>query len=283
MTVKIVVDSLADLPAEQVERHGIEIIPLTVRFGTTEFKDGVDLTADDFYQRLAAGHDYPATAVPSIGEFVEMYERVGRDADGIISIPVSSKVSGTYNAAVQAKGEVDVGGPIEVIDTYQASMGVGMVAISAAKAAREGADLEEVTRVAGQSVERSQCISLFDTLEYLQKGGRIGKARALLGTLLKIRPMIILRDGEVHEFGKERARARGVAKLESTAREYGPLRDLSVLHTTTPDDAEALAKSLSDLLPSGTDPVIARAGPVIGTYAGPGCLAIALLQAESAP
>ncbi len=213
MTVKIVVDSLADLPADLVERHGIEVIPLTVRFGADEFKDGVDLTADAFYERLLSGSDYPATAVPSIGEFVEMYERVGRGADGIISIHVSSKVSGTYNAAVQGAREAEAGCPVEVIDSLQASMGIGMLALAAGEEAAAGSDLPTVVSRVENALGRVNCTTLLDTLEYLQKGGRIGKAQALVGTLLSFKPMIEVTDGLVHPFARPRSRKKGVARL----------------------------------------------------------------------
>mgnify|MGYP001423783036 CR=1 FL=1 len=281
MTVRVVTDSTSDLPHDLARSLDITIVSLNVHFGSEVFKDGVDLDADEFYRRLMSGGELPKTSQPSVGEFMETYQGLGSDSDGIVSVHISSKLSGTYNAAVQAKGEVDVGGPIEVIDTYQASMGVGMVAVSAAKAAREGADLEEVTRVAGQSVERSQCISLFDTLEYLQKGGRIGKARAVVGTVLGIKPLISVRDGEVHELGKERTRSRGIARLEQVAREFAPLEELSVMHSTSPEDAQMLARNLSELLPEGKEPLIARYGPVIGTYAGPGALGLGLLLAST--
>ena len=281
MTVRVVTDSTSDLPQDLARSLDITIVPLNVHFGSEVFKDGVDLGADEFYRRLMSGAELPKTSQPSVGEFIETYQRLGSDPDGIVSVHISSKLSGTYNAAMQAKGEVDVGGPIEVIDTYQASMGVGMVAISAAKAAREGADLEEVTRVAGQSVDRSQCISLFDTLEYLQKGGRIGKARAVVGTVLGIKPLISVRGGEVHELGKERTRSRGMARLEQVAREFAPLQELSVMHSTSPEDAQMLARNLSELLPEGKEPLIARYGPVIGTYAGPGALGLGLLLAST--
>lgn len=276
MTVKIVVDSLADLPAEQIERHGIEIIPLTVRFGTSEFKDGVDLTADDFYRRLAAGHDYPATAVPSIGEFVQTYERVGRDADGIISLHVSSKVSGTYNAAVQGAREAEAGCPIEVVDSLQASMGIGLLALVASEAAASGADLPSVAARVRDAMSRVNCTTLLDTLEYLQKGGRIGKAQALVGTLLSFKPMIEVTDGLVHPFARPRSRKKGIARLIERARELAPAERLVVLHSTTPDEASALATELSDLT---DDPVmISRYGPGLGTYVGPGALGIGILR-----
>ena len=256
MTVKIVVDSLADLPAQELERYGIEVIPLTVRFGETEFKDGVDLSADEFYRRLEAGDDYPATAVPSIGEFVELYERVGKGASGIISIHVSSKVSGTYNAAVQGAREANAGCPIEVVDSLQASMGIGLMALVASRAAATGADLPTIVSAVADASSRVKCTTLLDTLEYLQKGGRIGKAQALVGTLLSFKPMIEVTDGLVHPFARPRSRKKGVARLIERVRELAPVDQLVILHSTTPDEANDLRAQLADL--TDTEPIIAR-------------------------
>ena len=257
------------------------MVPLNIHFGTEVFKDGVELTADDFYRRLVDLGETPKTSQPSVGDFVRVYEELGRDADGLVSVHLSSKVSGTFNAAVQAKRQADVSCPIEVIDTYQASMGVGMVAIVAAREAQRGGPLEDVARTVREAVGRCQCFALFDTLEYLQRGGRIGKARALLGTLLRVKPLIIVRDGEVHELGKERTRSRAIARLQQVARGFAPLEEAAVVHSTTPEDARMLAESLRELLPEGKEPFIARFGPAIGTHAGPGALGIGLVSAKA--
>lgn len=281
MTVRIVTDSTSDLPKDIVQNLGITVVPLNVHFGTDSFKDGVDLSADEFYDRLLNGPVLPTTSQPSIGEFAQTYEQVA-DADGILSIHISSKVSGTYNSAVQGSSEAKVSCPVEVVDTQQMSMGLGMTVMAAAAAVQKGCDLEEATAVVKRASELAQCIALFETLEYLQKGGRVGKAGALIGSLLRIRPMIIIRDGEVHELGKERSRPRGIARLQRTARDFAPVDELAVIYSTTPDDARAVADNLSDLLPDLKEPIIARYGPVIGTYAGPGALGLGLLRSGPA-
>lgn len=278
MAVRVVVDSLTDFPAEMVARYGIEVVPLTVRFGNEEFKDGVDLTPDEFYLRLQTGDEFPSTAVPAVGEFVETYERVGDGADGIISIHVSSKVSGTYNAAVQASKSVSPGCPIEVVDTLQASMGIGIPALVAAAAAQDGQDLPAVLERVHQALSRVTCNTLLDTLEYLQKGGRIGKAQALVGTLLNFKPMIEVVDGVVHPYARPRSRKKGIARLIDRARELAPVDQVAVLYSTTPDEAGELAERLADLL--GVDPMICRYGPGLGTYVGPGALGIGVLSSN---
>ena len=281
MSVKIVTDSTSDIPEELARELGIEVVPLKVRFGTQEYLDGIDLSSEEFYQRLVDGPDLPTTSQPSIGEFTDVYKRLMQDADGILSVHVSSKLSGTINSATQASEQAGADCPVEIVDTQQASMALGLIVISVARAAASGVGLEELTSLANDVSRRAEFFVLFDTLEYLQKGGRIGKARAFLGGILSIKPLLILRDGEVHELTKERTRRKGIARLIQIAEEFGPVEDMAVLHSTTPDEAQSLAKDLSVMMPEGREPVISRAGSVIGTYAGPGALGISLIRSAS--
>ena len=194
-------------------------------------------------------------------------------------IHISSKISGTYNSALQAAAATSAGCSVEVIDSGQASMGLGLVVLAAAAAARMGAGLDEVISAARNAVGRAQCLCLFETLEYLQKGGRLGRAQALVGSVLKIKPMMIVRDGEVHPLGKARTFPRALAKMKQTAREFAPIESLAVMHSTTPQFAEEIADELADMLPGDTEPHVTRFGPALGVYAGPGAIGIALLQA----
>ena len=279
MAVRVVTDSTSDLPADLAEELDITVVPLNVHFGSEVFKDGVDLTTDQFFDRLFSGPEFPTTSQPSVGDFMETYSRVGGTSDGVVSVHVSSKVSGTLNSATQGAVQSGVTCPIEVLDTQQASMGIGLVAIAAARAARDGAALEEVVAVANSAIDRCQCIALLDTLEYLQKGGRIGKARALVGTLLRIKPLIIVSDGEVHDFAKERTRRKAVARLERAAQGFSPLSAAAVMYSTSRDEADQLAQSLGSLITGDAEPMVARFGPVLGTYVGPDSIGIALLSA----
>ena len=194
-------------------------------------------------------------------------------------IHISSKISDTYNSALQAAAATSAGCSVEVIDSGQASMGLGLVVLAAAAAARMGAGLDEVISAARNAVGRAQCLCLFETLEYLQKGGRLGRAQALVGSVLKIKPMMIVRDGEVHPLGKARTFPRALAKMKQTAREFAPIESLAVMHSTTPQFAEEIADELADMLPGDTEPHVTRFGPALGVYAGPGATGIALLQA----
>ena len=277
MAIRVVTDSVSDIPAHIVEELNLTVVPAYVRFGNDVYKDGVEITTAQFFDRLLAGSDFPATSQPAIGDFSEAYSEVADGADGIVSVHISSKVSGTVNSARQGAEVADVSCPIEIVDTQQASMGSGLVAIAAAKVARDGGSLQEVADAAKDAMSRCQCICLLDTLEYLVKGGRIGKARGMLGGLLKIKPLIIIQDGEVHDFGRERTHRKAVSRLERAAREFGPLQTVSVMYSTAPEEAESLAESLSPLL-SGDDAIVARFGPALGAYVGPNALGISLLN-----
>ena len=281
MAVKVVTDSTSDLPPDLAASLGITVLPVNVHFGTTVFKDGVEMTADEFYERLVTGTELPTTSAPSIGEFIQLYEDVGRQSDEILSIHISSKLSGTYNSAIQGQKQVNTAASIEVVDSQQASMGLGMTAIAAARAAAQGADLKEVTNVATRAISQAQCTALMDTLEFLQRGGRVGRARALFGSILNIKPMIIVRDGEVHELGKARTFAKALVRLQAVARESAPIDSLSVLHATSPQIAQQMAEDLSGLLTVDKKPFIARFGPALGTHLGPGAVGISLLRSEA--
>ncbi len=281
MAIKVVTDSTSDLPADVAESLDIEVVPLNIHFGPDVYKDRVNLMPDTFYDKLINGNVLPTTSQPSIGEFIEVYERLGSDADGIVSVHLSEKLSGTMNSARLASQQAKAECPIEVVDTFQVSMGVGICAMEAAEAANSGGDMNQVKLSARNAVTRSQCFFMLETLEFLQKGGRIGKAQALIGNLLKIRPMLMLQEGEVHPLGRERTRRKGIAKLVDTAEELAPISGLAVMYSTGQDEAQTLAQNVSKFMIEGREPMMLQIGPVIGTYAGPDTLGIALISAKS--
>jgi len=281
MAIKVVTDSTSDLPADVAESLGIEVVPLNVHFGSDVYKDRVNLMPDAFYDKLINGDILPTTSQPSVGEFIDVYERLGSDADGIVSVHLSEKLSGTMNSARQASQQANADCPIEVVDTFQVSMGVGICAMEAAEVANSGGDMNQVILAARNAVTRSQCFFMLETLEFLQKGGRIGKAQALIGNLLKIRPMLILQEGEVHPLGRERTRRKGITKLVDTVAELAPISGLAVMYSTGPDEAQTLAQNVSKFMIEGREPMMLQIGPVIGTYAGPDTLGIALISAKS--
>ena len=281
MAIKVVTDSTSDLPADVAESLGIEVVPLNVHFGSDVYKDRVNLMPDAFYDKLINGDVLPTTSQPSVGEFIDVYERLGSDADGIVSVHISEKLSGTMNSARLASQQANADCPIEVVDTFQVSMGVGICAMEAAEVANSGGNMNQVILAARNAVTRSQCFFMLETLEFLQKGGRIGKAQALIGNLLKIRPMLILQEGEVHPLGRERTRRKGISKLVDTVEELAPISGLAVMYSTEPDEAQTLAQNVSKFMIEGREPMMLQIGPVIGTYAGPDTLGIALISAKS--
>ncbi len=280
MAIRVVTDSVSDLPPALAAELDISIVPAKVMFGTEQFSDGVDITTDEFFERLTSSPTLPTTSQPSVGDFVQVFDSVGQNADGIVCVTCSSQVSGTYNSAVQAKEQTAASCPVEVVDSMQASMGEGLVALAAARAAQSGADLAGVIDAANDAVSRASLLGLLDTLEYLQKGGRIGRARAMVGTLLKVKPIITVDEGVVHEFGKERTRARGLAKMQEYVRQQAPLEEASVMYTTSDAGLAGLVGALDDALPEGKSPIMARMGPVLGVYVGPNTVGLALLTAQ---
>ena len=277
MAIKIVIDSTADMPSALVQEYGITVVPLNVHFGTEVFRDSIEISPDEFYKRLASSPKLPTTSQPTVGDFLDVYQELSNTTDEIVSIHVSGKLSGTLNSANQAKGQYTGDARIEVVDSEHVSMGLGMVAIAASKAAQGGASIEDVVKEAKQTISKVQFVGLVDTLEYLEKGGRIGKAQALVGSILRLKPLLTVKDGEVHPLEKIRTRSKGIDRLCDIVKEHAPLESLAVVYTTTPDDAAQLADRLRPLVPSGDIP-ISQVGPVVGTHAGPGVLGISLTQ-----
>jgi len=276
MTVKIVTDSSADLPAQVVEELGISVVPLYVLFGNEVYRERVTITDDEFYDKLLHGSVHPVTIQPSPQDFVEVYKKLAPEADGIVSIHLSNKLSGTCNSALQGKEMTGENGcPIEVVDSQLITVALGLVCTAAAEAAKAGKDLPQVLDVVKQALPNANLLGLFDTLKYLLLGGRIGKAKALLGSILNVKPMITLKDGEVAPAGQARTRAKGIERLVDFAKSASNLEDVAVGYSTTPDEAQALAQRLSSIFTK--EPVkVARLGTTLGVHAGPGTLIVAL-------
>ncbi len=276
MSVRIVTDSTSDLPQKVAEELGITVIPLNVLFGHNSYLDGVDMTADEFYKRLLARTEIPKTAAPAPGAFKECYQKLASN-DGIVSIHISSKLSGTYDAALAGKKAANLSCPIEIINTYSVSMGVGLLCIAAAKAAKAGATVNEIAKLVTESASQIWIADLVDTLEFLQKGGRIGKAQAWLGSLLSIKPILSVQGGEVVPVERVRTRSKGVERVCETLKEHLPAKSMAVLYSTDAGEAEKLVKHVQESHPQ-QEIYLSRFGPVLGTYVGPGSLAAITLK-----
>jgi len=277
MTVKVVTDSTSDLPKELAQQLGITVVPLNVHFGTDTFRDGEGITADQFYERLLTSPALPKTSAPSPGLFRECYGRLSHESNEIVSIHISSKLSGTYEAALTGGRDLGDHCRVEVIDSQTVTMGLGLLAVAAAKAARQSASLDEVVKLVRDSMPGVYMASAVDSLEYLQKGGRIGRAQAWLGSLLSIKPIISVSGGEVVPLERVRTYSKAVVRVYEILEAHLPARELSVMYSTDAAEADKLMTHVRQAFPQ-QPAYLARFGPVLGTYMGPGCLAIAALS-----
>ena len=275
MTVKIVTDSVADLPLQVVKELGITVVPLNVRFGEKVYRDGIDLTTDEFYDKLARSKVFPVTSVPSPAAFAEAYDKLAKETDEILAIIVSSKLSGTYDVAVQSIGLMKRKCRVEVIDSQTATMAQGFIVMAAARAAKAGANLDELEAIVRRNISRVDFRAAFDTLEYLRRGGRIGRAQAFLGSVLKVNPIITLKDGVVEPAGRTRSRAKAIDHLYNFALSYSNIEEMAVEDTATPEEAEALVERLSSKFPKERI-YRSRMTPAIGTHTGPRLLLVAV-------
>ncbi|MDP6647139.1 MAG: DegV family protein [Dehalococcoidales bacterium] len=279
MTVKIITDSTSDITNEITPELGITVVPLTVIFGHETFLDRVTITTDEFYHRLIYGTVWPTTTQPTPKAFADIYDNLATETEEILVITLSAKLSGTYQSAVSAKSLVTKPCRVEVIDAQKVAMGLGLIVISAAKAAQNGATLDELVTLVQGAITRSHLIAYFDTLKYLAKGGRIGKAQGMLGSLLSIKPILTVKDGEVHPLTRVRSLSAGMDYIYNFVASFPQIESVAVEHTTTGDEANKLVECLSSLCPKEhiyQSPV----SPVIGTHSGPGALAITVLEAE---
>jgi DegV family protein with EDD domain len=276
MSVRIVTDSTSDLPRGVVEELGITVVPLNVHFDMDTYRDGVDIDAEEFYKRLITSSTLPKTSAPAPGVFIDSYRKLAGEVEAIVSIHISSKLSGTYESAQAAQRDLAGECRIEVINSESVSMGLGLLAITAAKAAKAGATAEEIVKLVRESIPRVHLVGALDTLEFLAKGGRVGKASAWIGSLLSIKPLISVRDGEVVPLDRVRTRSKSLERFHQLLKEHLPAKELGVMYSTDVEEAEKLAEHLKELFPQ--QPVyLARFGPVLGTYMGPGCLAAAAI------
>jgi DegV family protein with EDD domain len=274
--VAVITDSVADLPPKVAEELGITVIPLIVRFGVDTYRDGVDINPDQFYDKLKTSKVLPMTSVPAPMSFSEAYDKLAEETNEILVISLSSKLSATYQVALQAVGLMKKQCHVEVLDSQCAVMAQGFIAIAAAKAAQAGANLDEVLDVARQTIPRVDIRAAFDSLEYLERGGRIGKAQAFLGSLLKINPIIGLKDGEVHPFGKKRSRSQAIHYLYNFVASFGDVEGLAVEYAADLDEASRLAERLHSRYPRL--PIhLSRATPVIGTHTGPSLIVVSMI------
>lgn len=278
MTVKIVTDTLSDITSELAEELGVTTVPLYVRFGEDIFRDRVDISSEEFYRRLVSEDKLPSTTQPTPNDFLTVYENLAKETGEILVIVVSSKLSGTYQSATQAKEMLKAKCRIEIVDSLAVAMTEGLIVVSAVNAVKGGANLDKAAELARGAVSRSHLTAYFDTLKYLAKGGRIGKAQGLLGSMLSVKPILTIKEGEMAPLTRVRSLNAGLDYLYNIAAGCKNIEEMAVEHCTTPDDADQLVERLGAIYPREK---IYRSviSPVIGTYAGPNALALTVLEA----
>ena len=279
MSVAVVSDSTADIPSALAEEQGITIVPAFVRFGDEEFRDGVDIETEDFYARLARDKNvFPTTSQPSPGDFKAIYDALLEEHDEIISIQISSSLSGTYASAIAGAAQADPSGErISNVDSRSASMGTGFIALAAKKVIDDGGSAADALAAANDMVSRVQFAGTPDTLEYLQRGGRLKGARALMANILHVRPVLAVVDGEVEVIARPRSHRKAMAKLiEVVVEDHAPLSNLAVMHTdsSSQGEAEEVLEELKSTVKPGGMTITATLGPAIGAHLGTGTVAI---------
>ena len=274
--VRIVTDSTADLTNEIASALQITIVPLCVNFGDESYRDNIDLTTEEFYKKLANCTTLPTTSSPSPGNFAEVYDKLAGETDEILTITISSKLSASYQAAVDGAKLRKSKSRVEIIDSLSAVVGLGLIVISAAKAAQAGCSIDEVIGVTKSSMQRIELRIAFDTLEYLKRGGRIGTAQAFLGSMLKINPILTIKDGITEGVAKPRSRAKALDYLYDFAMSFSHIEEIAIEDANTPDDVENLMNRLSVGLPRERIYKM-KVSPVIGTHVGPRVVGIGIL------
>jgi DegV family protein with EDD domain len=276
--IRILTDSASDLPEEYLQKFNIGVVSLTIRFGDDEYVDRRDLTPDEFWSKCQQSTTLPETSAPSPGAFQDAYELAQRDGyDGVLVLTLSSLLSATYQSACVAAQAVADLIEVRVVDTKNVSMGQGLIVIDVAEVASSGATLDELESRAQNLLEKSGVVATLDTLEHLIKGGRVGGAKALLGQVLAIKPLIELKDGVVAEAGRQRTRARALIAVANVARTNAPLRRLALIHGACVDVATltALVGDITSEFPL----ISADIGPVVGTHGGPGIIGLTWIRA----
>jgi len=276
MTVRIVTDSTSDLPPELARELDITVVPVYVSMRGRSYRDGVDISLDEIYRKMIEGGTPVTTSQPAPADFAEAYGRLLKEADNIISVTLTSRLSGVYSSALQGREMAGAKGRIEVVDSASISMGAGLIAVAAARLAKAGASLPRVLEETRETVSHVHIWGLLDTLKYVLRSGRLGKAKAIIGGLLSVKPIITMKNGEIYPSGMMRTRRKGIEKLIENFKSF-TVEEVGIVHSTTPDEAQNLRSQLSQVL-DGRMVHVSRLGPALGVHGGPGTLAMAVRE-----
>jgi DegV family protein with EDD domain len=279
MTIKIVTDSTSDLPVEIVKKHGISVIPMYINFGNQGFQDGIDISRQDFYERLPQSDPFPTTAAPGIENFKAVYNQLKEEgADEVLSIHVSASLSAVMDVAQSAAKEFnDI--PVTVYDSGQLSLGTGFQVLAAAQAANNGLPMDDILRLLENQASRSYVFAALDTLEYLRRGGRMNSVMASLGSILQIKPILTMHAGNP---GAERVRTKekSINRLIELVSDLGPLEEVALVHTNARSEADALWQKARHLFPHQETPLSVDVTPVLGAHLGPGAIGFTCITKE---
>ena len=268
----VVTDSTADLPDEWRDSFDIEVVPLKVLFGNETFRDNVDMSNEEFFRKLTGATKLPTTSAPSPGEFAEVYTRLAKDHDGCISIHIGAQLSATAEAARVGAQSVE-GFTVNVIDSETVTMPMAFLCRIAAQAA----SLEEATEAVRQRVPNCRVLALLDTLRYIEMGGRVSRAQAMIGTMLDLKPLLLVADREIKWVDRVRTRSRAIPRMIDFFRNDLPIEHVGVVHAQAPDEAELIAAGLRKELPDSEIPV-GQIGSVLGTHTGPKALGLVYIK-----
>jgi DegV family protein with EDD domain len=279
MSIRIVTDSNCDLPREIVEKHGITVVPMYINIGRKSYLDGVEMSRREFYEGLDDFEAHPMTSVPGPGQFFEVYERLAAEgASQVLSIHIGSSLSAVVNSARLAAEELERF-PVTVFDSGNLTLGTGLQAIMAAEAAAEGRSMAEILDMLEDQRERTYCFAALDTLKFLRRSGRLTRFQSGLGSVLQLKPILKMHDGEV-EMERVRTRTRAIERVIELAEELGPLEELTLVHTHARDEGEMLWLKAQHLFPRKGAPMSAEVTPVIGAHIGPGTVGFVAIQAR---
>lgn len=275
--VAVVTDSTCDLAPNIVAEHNITVVPLNVHFGDEVFRDQVDITTDEFMAKMSQSPKLPTTSQPSVGTFEDAFRKAAETADQVVCPVISSRLSGTYQSASIAAQNVSGAIAVEVVDSMSASWGLGFQVLRAVDLAKQGQDAATIAQTLRNETTRYHVVFFVETLEHLRRGGRIGKAAQLVGSLLQLRPLLRIDEGQVVPFERTRTRGKAIQALKAFAHENGIAEEIVVLYNTTPDQARDLAADLATVTPD-REVRISQLGPVIDTHIGPDVLGVAVKE-----
>jgi len=279
MSTKVITDSTADIPPQLVDELGIRVVPIYIRFGHQIYRDGIDLSSQEFYRMLPDAPQHPSTSQPNPEDFADVYAEEARGSDGIVSVHISSKISGTYNSAVLATRLSSDSLPIEVVDSKLNSAGLGLVAIAAARLAKTGAGFKQVVNEARRAVEQTRMFGMFETMLYLARGGRISRTIAAASRILNVMPLLTFHDGDIVRAGLVRTVSRGIDRICDFVNKNTPVSELIIVHSAVPQRAEQLRERLGQMVATANIN-IAELGAGLGVHGGPGVLLVSLRRQD---